>query len=48
MARRSIWQNENEEPTFFCLAVSAVGAVGGFYGFFILMAILEELIHGRV
>ena len=46
MSKRTIWQNEHEEPTLFCMVVSAVVGIGGFYGFFILMAILEELIHG--
>lgn len=45
MTKRSIWQNEKEEPTLFCLIVSAVVFFGGFYAFIILMAILEAYLN---
>lgn len=45
MTKRSIWQDERGEPTWFCMIVSAVLFFGGFYAFIILMCILEELIN---
>lgn len=45
MTKRSIWQNEKEEPTLFCMIVASIVFFGGFYAFFILMAILEELVN---
>lgn len=45
MTKKSIWQTENGEPTWFCLVVSAIIGIGGFYAFFILMCFLEVLIN---
>lgn len=45
MNKRTIWQDENGLPTWFCMIVSAVVFFGGFYAFFLLMAIFEAYVN---
>lgn len=45
MNKRNLWRDDRGDPTWFCMIVSAIVGIGGFYAFFILMALLETFVN---